>query len=69
MSILEKFLGVNVLSRSRIKDNKQYYIFIIMAHSKNSLYKITEYFNKFPLLSSKSLDYKDWLHILELQKN
>ena len=68
MSILGNFLGVNVLSRSRIKEDKQYYSFTVMAHNKNSLCKVKEYFNKFPLLSSKYLDYKDWLYILELQK-
>ncbi len=68
MSILGKFLGVSVLSRSRIKDDKEYYSFIVMAHNKNSLCIIKDYFNKFPLLSCKYLDYKDWLYILELQK-
>jgi LAGLIDADG endonuclease len=28
-----------------------------------------EYFNKFPLLSSKYLDFKAWSHILKLQHN
>jgi LAGLIDADG endonuclease len=68
MSILGSFLGVNILSRSRIKEDKQYYSFIVMAHNKNSHFKIKEYFSKFPLLSSKYLDYKDWVYILELQK-
>ena len=68
MSIIANFLDVNVYSRSRIIKDKQYYSFIIMAINKNSLLKITEYFNKFPLLSSKYLDYKDWCYVLELQK-
>jgi LAGLIDADG endonuclease len=69
MSKLGKFLGVNILSRSRIKDDKQYYSYTIMAHNKNSLSKIKEYFSKFPLLSSKYLDFKDWLNILKLQED
>ena len=68
MSIIANFLDVNVYSRSRILKDKQYYSFIVMAINKNSLLKITEYFNKFPLLSSKYLDYKDWCYVLELQK-
>ena len=40
-----------------------------MSATKSSLIKTTLYFNKFPLLSSKFLDYKSWLHILELQQN
>ena len=37
-----------------------------MAVSKSSLIKTTEYFNQFPLLSSKYLDYVKWSSILEL---
>jgi hypothetical protein len=68
MSKLGNFLGVNVLSRSRIKEDKQYYSYTVMAHNKNSLFKIKEYFKKYPLLSSKYLDFKDWLYILQLQE-
>ena len=68
MSILASYLGVNVLSRSRIINEKQYYSFIVMAHNKTSISIMNLYFNQFPLLSSKYLDYKDWLYILELQK-
>jgi len=68
MSKIGEFLGVNVLSRSRTKDDKQYYSYTVMAYNKNSLFKIKEYFKKYPLLSSKYLDLKDWLYILELQE-
>ena len=69
MSILANYLGVNVYSRSRILKNKQYYSFILMTHNKNSLLKTIDYFNKFPLLSSKFLDFKDWSYVLDLQLN
>jgi LAGLIDADG endonuclease len=65
---LGEFLGVNVLSRSRIKDDKQYYSYTVMAFNKNSLLKIKNYFVKYPLISSKYLDFKDWLYILQLQE-
>lgn len=68
MSIIANYFNVNVYSRSRVIKDKQYYSFIIMAYNNNSLFKIIEYFNKFPLLSSKYLDFKDWTNILELQK-
>jgi hypothetical protein len=68
MSKLALFLNVNVISRSRIINEKQFFSFIVMAHNKESLSIITEYFLKFPLLSSKFLDFKDWKNILELQK-
>ena len=67
MSILANFLDVNVYSKSRISKDKQFYSFNVICTNKNSLLKITEYFNKFPLLSSKYLDYKDWCYLLELQ--
>jgi hypothetical protein len=69
MSKVAGFLGVNVYSRSRIKNDKVFYTFTVMSHNKDSLSKITDYFNKFPLLSSKYLDYKDFLYIFELQRN
>ena len=68
MSKLANYLNSNVLSRSRIIGEKQYYSFILMAHSQISLNKTIEYFSRFPLLSSKYLDYKSWAYVLELQK-
>ena len=68
MSKVANYLNSNVLSRSRIIGEKQYYSFILMAHSQISLNKIIEYFSRFPLLSSKYLDYKSWAYVLELQK-
>ena len=53
------FLGVNILSRTRNKKDKLFYSFIVIAHNKASIEKITDYFSVFPLLSSKYLDYKD----------
>jgi len=69
MSKIAGFLGVSVNSRSRVlnSNNKEFYSFTVVAHNKNSLLKIANYFNKFPLLSSKYLDYKDFQLILSLQ--
>lgn len=71
MSKIGDFLGSNVLSRSRSNpsENKQFFSFIVMAHSKVHLKKIVEYFNKYPLLSSKYLDFLSWHHVLKLQSN
>lgn len=68
MSKLAKYLGVNVYSRSRTLNNKEFFSFTIMSHNRNSHLSLISYFNKFPLLSSKFLDYKDWLYVLELQR-
>lgn len=71
-SIISKigdYLGVNVYSRTRSVKEKEFYSFTVMAVSKSSLIKTTEYFNQFPLLSSKYLDYVKWSSILELQNS
>lgn len=67
MSKVAGFLGVNIYSRSRVKKDKEFFSFTLMSHNKDSLVKIINYFNNFPLLSSKYLDYKDFAYILELQ--
>ena len=69
ISKLANYFSTNVLSRKRIVENKEIFSFIVMSASKSSLIKTSDYFNKYPLLSSKFLDYKSWLYILELQKN
>ncbi len=69
MSILANFLNVNVYSRSRCLNNKQFYSYTIVAQNKNSLNIIVKYFLNFPLLSSKYLDFKNWLYILEQKNN
>jgi hypothetical protein len=67
MSKIASYLGVSVYSRSRSVKEKEFYSFTVMSSTKSSLSKTTEYFNQFPLLSSKYLDYIKWNSILELQ--
>ena len=67
MSKIATFLNTNLLSRTRIQKEKQYYSFIVMAHSKISLNLIINYFNQYPLLSSKYLDFQIWANIVKLQ--
>ena len=68
ISKISQFLGVNVLSRSRQVLDKEFYSYTVIAHNKDSQINLIEYFNKFPLLSSKYLDYKSWLYIWNKQK-
>jgi hypothetical protein len=69
MSNIGSYLGSNVLSRSRSVSDKKYFSFTIIAANKNSLNLTTDYFNKFPLLSSKYLDYLSWCKVIELQRS
>lgn len=69
MSKIGMYLGVTVYSRSKVINDKIFHSFTVISHNKNSNFKITDYFNKFPLLSSKYLDYKDWAYILDLQNS
>ena len=67
MSKIGLYLGVTVYSRSRIIKDKIFYSFIVTSHNKLSNANVCLYFNKYPLLSSKFLDYKDWEYVLNLQ--
>lgn len=66
MSQISCYLKTNLLSRTRLINNKQYSSFFVMAASKNSIKLAIEYFKVFPLLSSKNLDYLDWVEIFDL---
>jgi len=52
------FLNCKLLTRTHKSTNNTYYT--LTASSKVSLDIIINYFNKYPLFSSKYLDYKDW---------
>jgi hypothetical protein len=65
---IAQYLGVTLYSRKRVMKDKEFFSFIVMTHNKESNSKIVKYFSQFPLLSSKYLDYRDWVSILELQR-
>jgi len=61
---ISNFFGCSLLTRKQLATGREYYT--ITASSKKSLSIIISYFNTFPLLSSKFLDYKDWSIAAEL---
>lgn len=70
-SIISKigtFLGVNIYSRTRIVEPTEFFSFTVVAHNSNSRDILIDYFEQYPLVSSKHLDYLDWRKVLELQK-
>lgn len=70
LNILNKiatFLLCNLLTREQSATGNRYYI--LTASSLESLKVILNYFNKYPLYSSKYLDYKDWEIVAKLRLN
>ena len=69
MSKIATYFNVELYSRNRelnnINDNKIYYYYLVMINNKDKNLKVIEYFNKYPLLSSKYLDYCKWKEIIE----
>jgi hypothetical protein len=58
------FLNCNLLTKTKHGD---YYI--VYASNEKSLRIILDYFNKYPLFSSKYLDYKDWEKVVNYKLN
>lgn len=62
------YLGVNLLTRTREQKDKVFYSFMVISHSAVSHENIINYFNTFPLFSSKFLAFKDWSYVVELSR-
>ena len=62
---IARYFKVNLYSRSREKKDKIFYSYIVISHSSESHIKVIDYFNRYPLYSSKYLAYKDWKYVVE----
>lgn len=62
---IARYLKVNLYSRSREQKDKIFYVFMVISHNSESHKKTIEYFDRYPLYSSKHLAYKDWKYIVE----
>lgn len=65
LSEISRYYDVNLYSRSREQGDKIYYSYMVIAHSIPSHLKVIEYFDRYPLYSSKYLAYKDWKYVVE----
>lgn len=65
LSKIASYLGVNLLSRTREQGDKVFYAFMVISHSAASHALVIDYFDRFPLYSSKYLAYKDWCLVVE----
>ena len=66
---IARYLGVNLYTRSRIQKDKIFNSFMVISHSIQNYIKVIDYFDRFPLYSSKYLAYKDWKFVVELLLN
>ena len=64
-SMIATFFDLGLYHRTR---KKKYHLIIITTTSVRTNGKVIEYFDKFPLLSSKYLDYVDWKTIHNMQE-
>jgi hypothetical protein len=67
ISEIGKYLNVSIYSRRRDIKDKIYSSFTVMSHNKDSNLKIINYFESYPLLSSKFLDYTSFKELVKLQ--
>jgi hypothetical protein len=66
LSIIANLLGVNVYNRSKILNERIYYKYFFISSTLRSNKLIRHYFNKYPLYSSKYLDFINWCEIIDL---
>lgn len=66
---LAYLLGVSLYVRKRVVGLNIYYSYLIIAFSKKSHEIVCNYFEKFPLFSSKYLNFLDWKEIYLLQRS
>lgn len=65
MSIIARYLDVNLYSRSREQKDKIFFSYTVISHNIQSHIKVIDYFDRYPLYSSKYLAYKDWKYIVQ----
>ena len=63
------FFTVNLYTRTRFLGDKVYYAFMVLGHNSRSHDIVRNYFDRFPLYSSKYLAYKDWCYVQDLHSN
>lgn len=69
-SDIANFFKTSLINNKRVCNDKEKFTFLIKTFNKESNTKVCEYFDKFPLFSSKFLNYKDWreIHLLQASK-
>jgi hypothetical protein len=68
MTKIAEFFTVNLYTRTRTVDDRVYYAFMAISHNWRGHDLARNYFNRFPLYSSKYLAYKDWCRVQDLHR-
>lgn len=65
LSEISRYFRVNLYSRSRQRKKKFFYVYKVIVNNIKSHRKVIEYFDGYPLYSSKYLTFICWKHIVE----
>ena len=68
MTKISEFFTVNLYTRTRSREDKVYYAFMVISHNLRSHDIVRTYFDRFPLYSSKYISYKDWCRVQDLHR-
>jgi hypothetical protein len=63
------FLQTKVLPRKRIINSKEYTSYNVITSSNATNFLVDKYFKKYPMFSSKQLNYLEWSKVLNLVLN
>lgn len=66
---ISQLFNTGLYSRERIINDNLYGSYIVSVNDLNNLGLVKDYFNKYKLLSSKYLDFKDWEYLLDYKIN
>lgn len=69
MESISKFLQTNLLTRQRIINNKEYFSYMVITSSNATNLLVDNYFKKYPMFSSKQLNYLEWSKVFHLKLN
>jgi hypothetical protein len=65
---IAEFFSVNLYTRTRTVEDRVFYALMAISHNSLSHDIVCNYFDRFPLYSSKYLAYKDWCRVQDLHR-